>query len=571
MAETGAQREEKARKARAAATVKAERKAQAGLSRTLKLRLYPLPAQCDLIRRTIGIQRYVWNRIWLPMVEEAAQARRAHAVAGGETKEAWAEAWRLYPNPTETQLSSARREAAKGGTGTEWIGEAIITPFYRAARNFVAAIKASQGRTMSGVKRKVRAGRVRPRHRRDDPRTGLEWQLQGKMPLGGRALSDVIDLATGTIKVPTLGAVRFADRRRLLKRYLAIVTAEACELTIKRDGAHFYACIAVRGLPAVEAHAKHGSRVGIDMGVANPLATSDGELITHHQQHDITKHLVRLERRKLKAKRQYARKLRAAAKKAGALTETGAFKKGVPIPNSNRMRRLIERQNKIDRQIVGYRADWQRNRAREIATHSEIIVVEALTIRNMTASAAGTAEQPGRNVRAKSKLNRSILARGWGSMRARLKSKAEELGGQVVEVDPAYTSQTCPRCHHTHRDNRKTQADFECVECGFRQHADIVGAMNILERGMSAGAPPAAGRGGLATGSQPSGGDAERAGDPSNKSVREPEVSDKDAEGSRSAKLHNAHNELSDTNARKRPHHPQAPQPKTGGSRDDGD
>jgi len=118
----------------------------------------------------------------------------------------------------------------------------------------------------------------------------------------------------------------------------------------------------------------------------------------------------------------------------------------------------------------------------------------------MTRSGAGTAAQPGRNVRPKAGLNRAILARGWGSMRARLKTKAEELCGRVVEVDPRHTSQTCPECGHVEQSNRKTQADFECQACGFTEHADTVGAINVLRRGMSAGALPAAGRGGLATG-----------------------------------------------------------------------
>jgi len=117
-------------------------------------------------------------------------------------------------------------------------------------------------------------------------------------------------------------------------------------------------------------------------------------------------------------------------------------------------------------------------------------------------------------------------------MRARLKTKAEELCSRVVEVDPRHTSQTCPECGHVEQNNRKTQADFECQACGFTEHADTVGAINVLRRGMSAGALPAAGRGGLATGPALSGAGAERAEDPSNKSRREPV----ETEGSHRAK-----------------------------------
>ena len=50
-------------------------------------------------------------------------------------------------------------------------------------------------------------------------------------------------------------------------------------------------------------------------------------------------------------------------------------------------------------------------------------------------------------------------------------------------VDPKYTSQTCPVCQHRSKDNRQTQAEFECVLCGHKEHADVVGARNVLERG----------------------------------------------------------------------------------------
>ncbi len=59
----------------------------------------------------------------------------------------------------------------------------------------------------------------------------------------------------------------------------------------------------------------------------------------------------------------------------------------------------------------------------------------------MSKSAKGTAEQPGRHVRAKSGLNRSILAQGWYEMRRQLEYKQRWRGGQVLAVPPAYTSQ----------------------------------------------------------------------------------------------------------------------------------
>ena len=57
--------------------------------------------------------------------------------------------------------------------------------------------------------------------------------------------------------------------------------------------------------------------------------------------------------------------------------------------------------------------------------------------------------------------------------------KAEREGIKVRYVNPAYTSQTCSKCGHVDRENRKTQAQFECVKCGFKLNADHNASINI--------------------------------------------------------------------------------------------
>jgi putative transposase len=52
-------------------------------------------------------------------------------------------------------------------------------------------------------------------------------------------------------------------------------------------------------------------------------------------------------------------------------------------------------------------------------------------------------------------------------------------GGSLVAVPPHYTSQTCPESDYVSTDNRRTQARFVCVACGYEDHADVVGAINI--------------------------------------------------------------------------------------------
>ena len=102
----------------------------------------------------------------------------------------------------------------------------------------------------------------------------------------------------------------------------------------------------------------------------------------------------------------------------------------------------------------------------------------------MTASAAGTDENPGRNVAAKSGLNRSILEEGWGIIRNQLVYKAEWAGKQLVEVNPRHTSQTCSNCGVVDPESRQGKS-YACRQCGLAIDADVNAAVNILKRAAS--------------------------------------------------------------------------------------
>lgn len=124
------------------------------------------------------------------------------------------------------------------------------------------------------------------------------------------------------------------------------------------------------------------------------------------------------------------------------------------------------------------RAYWGRSERTELRTFR-------LNIGNMTASASGTAESPGRNVAAKSGLNRGILEQGWGMMFAQLEYKAASAGIPFVRVNPARTSQTCADCGSVDPLSRKGTR-FRCWHCGHTADADVNAARNILRRGLDA-------------------------------------------------------------------------------------
>lgn len=168
----------------------------------------------------------------------------------------------------------------------------------------------------------------------------------------------------------------------------------------------------------------------------------------------------------------------------------------VPKLSPNEKARLSRLQRKLARQCKGSnrrevtKRQIARLRHREInrrkdvieklttrlATEHDVIKIEDLKVQNMMKSAAGTIEEPGKNVAQKRGLNRGIARSGWGLFEKRLEDKAP---GRVVRVDPKNTSRRCAVCTHVAKENRKSQAVFECVKCGYRDNADFNAASNI--------------------------------------------------------------------------------------------
>ena len=113
-----------------------------------------------------------------------------------------------------------------------------------------------------------------------------------------------------------------------------------------------------------------------------------------------------------------------------------------------------------------------------VSKNHAVVVVEDLQVKNMSKSAR-------KNVKAKSGLNRTILDASPFELRRQLAYKMRWRGGLLVAVPPGNTSRCCPECGHVAAENRKTQARFACVECGFRAPADLVAAWNIKEAGLA--------------------------------------------------------------------------------------
>ncbi len=243
----------------------------------------------------------------------------------------------------------------------------------------------------------------------------------------------------GQIWVPKAGWVRY--------RWSRVVPAGVKSYRVTHDRAGRWH-VAFAAIPDPVSAPGNGQVVGVDRGVAVSAALSTGELLhipglTAGQQ----KRLLCLERKLARAQR-----------------------------GSRRRRRVKLAIARLKARETDRRRDWAEKASTDIARRFDAIRVEDLQIRNMTRSAKGTREHPGRNVRAKAGLNRQIMRSGWGLLVRRLEDKAP---GRVEKVKPAFTSQRCSACGHVDVKSRESQARFVCTACGFAAHADVNAARNI--------------------------------------------------------------------------------------------
>jgi IS605 OrfB family transposase len=88
-----------------------------------------------------------------------------------------------------------------------------------------------------------------------------------------------------------------------------------------------------------------------------------------------------------------------------------------------------------------------------------------------------------KDMRLKSRqMNRTLRASQLGYLRDKLKYKLDECSIRYRSVQPAYSSQQCSQCGFTFPMNRRSQAEFHCLWCGYAANADVNAARVIAER-----------------------------------------------------------------------------------------
>ena len=145
---------------------------------------------------------------------------------------------------------------------------------------------------------------------------------------------------------------------------------------------------------------------------------------------------------------------------------------------SENWKKLQQQIRKLHSKIARIRHDFLHKASSYIAKNHSYISLEDLKIKNMSKSAKGTLDKKGRNVKAKSGLNREILFQGWGIFANQLKYKSEWNGGHLELINPKFTSTRCSECLYNNKLNR-SKKKFECLNCNFVEDADKNASKNI--------------------------------------------------------------------------------------------
>lgn len=224
--------------------------------------------------------------------------------------------------------------------------------------------------------------------------------------------------------------------------------------------------------PPVKRHETPVGRAvnGADRGCKHTMAVSDGSMLDIPQAH-------RRERRRLIHLQRRMSRMDLINKRNGIRS----------VRDSRRREKVRAEKNKLEARISNRKRDWVEKQTTRLILDNRMFAIEKLDVKRMTKRPKPKPDpnHPGQylhnGAKAKSGLNRSILSNNWGMIRQRLKDKAKLYDTILKEVNPAYTSQTCSQCHYRDRNNRKSQAVFHCLNCGYTDNADSNASNNIRD------------------------------------------------------------------------------------------
>lgn len=228
-------------------------------------------------------------------------------------------------------------------------------------------------------------------------------------------------------------------------------------LTIKREGEYWYACFTCEiGKP--EPLPVSYEDVGIDLGVTHFAALSNGECI------DNPRYFRKAEKKLKKRQEALSRKKR----------------------GSHRRAKAVKAVAKVHRKIRNQRQDFLHKGSRKLVNRYQVMVFEDLHTKNLIKRPKPkrdeeTGHYVSNGAAAKAGLNKSISDAGWGQFVQVCSYKAAWAGRMLVQVDPRYTSQTCPNCGNVRK--KTLEERWHSCACGAEMDRDTASAKVILDQG----------------------------------------------------------------------------------------
>ena len=264
----------------------------------------------------------------------------------------------------------------------------------------------------------------------------------------GISLTNQLSRKVRQVRLPKLGTVRFTKTREIEGRIRYVTISKTC--------GEWYIAFNCE-LDISQPDQIPQSAIGIDRGIKTFAQCSDGTTV------------------------QGVSPLKKNLKKLAKLQKNLSRKKKF----SSNWRKTKQKIEKLHYHIANVRKDFLHKTSTQLAKSHSLIVMEDLKTQNMARSAKGTKENPGKNVKAKSQLNRSILDQGWYTFQDHLSYKLGWRGGKLMLISPKNTSLKCRICGHIAEENRISQAEFHCIKCGHTENADLNASINILAEGHS--------------------------------------------------------------------------------------
>ncbi|MGW1998476.1 RNA-guided endonuclease InsQ/TnpB family protein [Embleya sp. NPDC001921] len=266
------------------------------------------------------------------------------------------------------------------------------------------------------------------------------------------------------LAIPRIGSVRLHASAKRLVRLIGRGDAALKCVTVSRSGSRWHASVLAEVTQDIPERPTRRQRVagtvGVDLGV-RALATLSQRLDPADPAGDVVAHPRLLDRnlhRLAKAQRAYSRTLKGSRRRAKAARRIGAL--GA---------RIAEQRSAHHHQVT-----------KRLVAGFATVAVEDLDLRALTASAAGTPRQPGRNVKVKARFTRFLLDAAPGEFRRQLTYKARWHGSTVVVLDSATpANRICSSCHRENPPPRLGASWFVCRHCDSKVARAVNSAGNI--------------------------------------------------------------------------------------------